>query len=157
MRKVAATLVWVLAAFVHGQTWAQAKPGLNILVEDLNANAIKCGINQSSIESIAALTLRNNGIRVTNNESGVPYLGLVATVLSLPTSGCAVSYSVNIFGFIPMPAGGIGGLKASHMPFTVRAQLCHRGAVLIMRSGDSSYFLEGVERLVKSCLDSLTY
>src|SRR5712691_10794799 len=100
-RVLAGILIWSVSA------GAQQKPSVQIVVEQLGQDATVCGIDRSSIESITALTLRNNGIQGGASRSN-PYLYIQATVgatrnLNNNVTGC-VAHAVAEMRFLgPAP------------------------------------------------------
>ena len=71
-------LIAVLAGILmwSASAGAQQRPKLHILIEDTGQDGLSCGINEPSIASIAALTLRNNGIESDSLVASdhIPYL-----------------------------------------------------------------------------------
>src|SRR6058998_2706780 len=113
--KFAILLVFALLWNVSAE--AQQKLRLGILVEETDQDAARCGITKSNIESIAALTLRNNGVVVATDLTN-PYLYLLVTVLPTAARGCAFHFSASVRGhstldFAQQPLGGVKGRKGS--------------------------------------------
>lgn len=74
---------------------AQAQePHLGVLVGNLDQDAETCGFQSSSIESVATLTLRDNGIKPTRYRTD-PFLYLKVTAINTP-SGCVFSADVSV-------------------------------------------------------------
>jgi hypothetical protein len=131
---------------------AQQRPQLGIVVETLGANATACGFSESSIESIAALTLRNNGI-ATTKELGVPYLYVNVVALVIGNIGCTFHLEVSVRTFLQgQPAG-----KFKSRNFSITS-LCDKGTIAAAPPAEtSSLLLRTVETNVKLCLGELEY
>lgn len=144
-----ATLLWSVASS------AQERPTLQVLIEDLDQEAAACGIDQRSLESIAALTLRNNGIQVV--ASTIPYLYVQLTVIAIRNTannviGCANNVMITVRALGPAPLGRFKPRK------WVGTNLCMSSAVI---SGPVSDFSKRtndmLEQHIKICLGELDY
>jgi hypothetical protein len=144
----------VVLSFGNAQAFAQqTRPQLSIIVETLDQDATNCGITKDSIESIARLTLRNNGVATASAQTN-PWLYIAPTVLA----NCAFHMQVSVQGMAPLDlAAGttsLGGFK-SKMRLTT---LCSQNSVSsATRSGAPAQFLNMLETNLKLCLGSLEY
>jgi hypothetical protein len=152
VRVLTGTLIWSVSA------GAQQRPNVEIVVEELNRWAAVCGIDKSSIKSIAALTLRNNGINGGASNSD-PYLYIRTMVHAIHTlsnnvTACVVYAEVHLRSFAPAPATRfkVRGQKA------VSTILCESGGI---DSGPissiSRQLNDSLEQYVKLCLGQLDY
>ena len=151
---LAFTLLW-------GETVdAQEKPRLHVAVEQLGRSALACGIDQSSIESIAALTLRNNGIH-PSVQSTNPFLNVQVAVQPARTGnnllGCFLNIDVSVRGLregsdIHMSMGQFKArVVAAHL-------LCEAGhSVVGAVSETPSLLTRALEQSIKLCLGELEY
>jgi len=134
----------------------QQRPQLRVLVEDLDEVAAKCGVSKSQLESIATLTLRNNGIQVVN-ETTNPFLAVVTTFIPTAARGCAFYTRVSVQGLSQsdIAKGPIGVFKARSRSHTV---LCEQSALRIgPKVGIMGDMTEELENNIKQCLGQLDY
>jgi hypothetical protein len=158
--KTLAVAVLAVALLWSRPSSAQEKPGLEVIIEDLNEHATPCGISKLSMESVASLTLRNNGIRVAHQFTN-PHLYLLATPMAMVTKGdkpvgCAAFLRVSVRGYLTESAlPSLGGFRARSLPLV---ELCSSG--LLLTGPESTFgtrFTDALERQVKSCLGQLEY
>ena len=149
---LAVLLLWSVPA------GAQQKPGLHVIVEELSQDASTCGIGQSSIESIAALTLRNNGIHVVANSN--PYFYVQATVMAVQSASgrilrCDTNIYVTVQG-ISSAQGAMGGFK-SRQGYGKIVFCSSSGLSSDSVSEAGHYVLISLENHIKLCLGELEY
>jgi len=138
-----------------GAIAAQQKPILSISIEDPDQDALNCGVTKDAIESIAALTLRNNRIQVST-ATVFPNLYVQTAALRTAAAGCAFHLSVSVRTYFPLPKNEGRGFKP--MAGSVSADLCHRGGIyLASQGGASRHILDALEVLIKLCLGQLDY
>ena len=158
--KTLAVAVLAVAFLWSSPSRAQEKPGLEVIIENLNDHATPCGISKLSMESVAALTLRNNGIRLMHQFTN-PHLYLLATPVAMVTKGdkpvgCAVFLRVTVRGYVAdssLPS--LGGFKARSLPVV---ELCSSG--LLLTGPESTFgtrFTDALERQIRACLGQLEY
>ena len=136
---------------------AQKKPILQVMVEDTNEAATRCGITKSGIESIAALTLRNNGIQATTAVTD-PYLYVVVTALSGSSSACLFNTLAQVRTIVPMPLNRVVEFKNRKSPNFASALLCSSGGVATTSQGRAAIYVQEVlESDIKDCLGKLEY
>jgi hypothetical protein len=146
----------VAIGLLSGTVGAQQKPSLQVLVEELDPDARICGLSKSSIEPIAMLTLRNNGIHVVPMSN--PFLYVHATVLVMRRGseviGCAVSSRVDVRALLPQKR--LSGVKSrGSMAATV---LCETSSLMSgPSSGMESQYFNSLEQDIKLCLGKLDY
>ena len=148
---VAITLLW------SASSGAQNKPSLQIVSEDPQGDAAQCGIDKSGIESIAALTLRNNGIQAVTDFNKA-HLYLNTTTLTTASGACAVNYDVAVRTYLPMPPSGIDGFMPRKGRTFAKVELCRRGGLLIVPrvvAAENTY--QKLENVIKLCLGELEY
>lgn len=155
---VALALLWNVAAE------AQQKPRIHIVVEELEQgsapqSAAHCGITKSSLESIAALTLRNNGILATTDKADVerPYLYVVVMALQPTTGICVFATEVSVQGFSASNVArqAIGGFKARRLSHTVLCEEHRIDSAPVAVAGAT--LLKHLESMIKLCLGALEY
>ena len=150
-------LIAVLALLWSVSSGAQQRPSLAIVIETLDQDAVSCGVYKSSLESIAALTLRNNGIQVAESLSN-PYLYIQPIVLMAESggimTGCAVGLNVEVNISVLAP-------KARFKPKGdkwVSTAVCEKSGLFL---GPTSSIVKQVndqlEKLIKLCLGELDY
>lgn len=131
---------------------AQQKPVLRIMVEELDAEAIRCGITESAIESIAALTLRNNGILVSSKAD--PFLYVVINAMDIGNSRCVINLGVSVNVFRRQTP--IGGFNSRSGVATI--EFCRQSVVGHTSQSRGAIFVsQGLENQIKICLGNLEY
>lgn len=151
---LAGPLVLGLLMLGMGVAKGNDAPSMNILVEDLEEEAARaCGIDESSIESIATLTLRNNGIQVSAEDHPV-YLYVHVTMI-VNNAGCIANLRVSVVSDL-FPKASLDGFKPRSRAAT--AELCVKGVLLTeSRGGMRDKILSKVEENTKLCLGELEY
>lgn len=124
---------------------------IDLVVERLDEDAQRCGINTNDIESVGRLTLRNNGIQV--NSSSRDYLYIAVLVLGSASSQQCVA-SLNLSFLVPAVAST--KVFASKLPIT--AAVCEKHTVFAYsRSKIAEALGVSIERNIKLCLGQMTY
>ena len=153
MRKLILGVILATTILWTGSSAAQERPKLGILIESLSEGAATCGINKSSLELIAALTLRNNGVQV-EPKPGNPYLYVQVSTLATPSGVCFTNTTVFINFLESAPTGRFkpkGGGR-------VTANLCMQGAQdFSPASSHSKIINDTLEQGIKLCLGALDY
>ena len=140
-------------------------PSLQIVVSPIRDDAIECGINGSSIEDVAALTLRNNGIDVIANSGGNkdahvvvehnPVLVISANVLR-PPGNCIANLVIEIKEAVAPEHEHTG--RFSPRDGGVWAVLCSSGTLMTVPAENASqHFYRNVAANVRGCLRQLKY
>jgi hypothetical protein len=157
-RSRAVAIGFGVAFFLSGSVaCSQTKPTLQVLVEDLPPDAQICGVNESSVKSISALTLRNNGIQAAASSTN-PYLYVNITATRVVQGdrvlGCAVYYDVSVRGSVP---NTLRDFKARESTFS--AILICRSSRLVVESVSTvaSSVTRRIEEEIKLCLGKLEY
>lgn len=146
----------ISAACLFGHTiHAQGRPELQVVVEDMGAASERCGLAKTSLESIAALTLRNNGVRVGTNTNPFVYVMVNPMVVGMGNRelGCAIHVDVSVRAFIfdESVRNGIGS-KNKYITY------CSSGQIMTSTMVGTAGLVENaIERLTKICLGQLTY
>ena len=157
-------LLLALALLWNVATQAQQKPRIQIVVEEPGQgpapqSAARCGITRSSLESIAALTLRNNGILATTDKAEVdkPYLYVVVMNLQPTTGICVFATEVSVQGFSASNVArqAIGGFKARRLSHTVLCQEHRIDSAPVAAAG--TIVQKHLEGMIKLCLGALEY
>ena len=113
-----------------GETF-DARPGaelrglknLGILVEDLSAQAVACGLNHDLLESALSKRLADGGFAVRKNsdEDTYVYVNVMTTTVSAGT--CVSRYDVFLY------THGTANLSYRDQPVLVQVSLMHRGGI----------------------------
>jgi hypothetical protein len=140
-----------------GVTTAQQKPGISLVIEQTNEPAVSCGITKSGIDSIAALTLRNNGIRVASSSTGTPFMWIQVVGLHPSSTRCSYFTNLSVRTYISLSPKGGGDFKPRNGP-VVPAVLCEQTVLGTIDQGNAAmYFSNSLENLIKLCLGELDY
>ncbi len=141
-----------LVAMSSTSLFAQTRPSLQILVENLSSDDARCGITESIIRTSATLTLRNN--RISVSKQTYPYLYINVISLYLPNiDSCAFSGSASIR--TPQPAQERNGLKSNS---SERVLLCNQAGMGVgPRTGIPKQVSEMVAGHVSACLVDIDY
>lgn len=154
-------LLLALALLWNPTAEAQQRPRLAVLVQQLDEEAARCGIYTSSIESIAALTLRNNGILADTGITNPALYVLTTVYAAQDTRGvvrrCVFGLMVSVRGFRSSDSARapIGGFNSRGRTFSV---LCEHGGTFVSSQSDAGTFLaQHLENNIKLCLGDLEY
>jgi len=140
-----------------GPAGAQQQPSLQVLVGELDKDSQTCGISASAIEAVAALTLRNNGIRVVPKSNPYLYIQLSTHPIRIEDAmpGCAVHTLVQVRGINKTAKPDFNGFKAKYGAGTV---LCQNGSLAVWRrSNIETPFATELGWRIKYCLGQLDY
>lgn len=157
-RSVAVSLVVAAVVALTGAPYAlaQEKPQLQIRLESLVEQELKCGLNEASIVSIAALTLRNSGIPTVPRASSFPYfLYISVTGLFQDRTGlCIINLHVSV-----RKQGELGTGLFRHRTGVTGVLVVAEAGTLITRnqSEANAYFLTRLEQIIKEVLGKLEY
>jgi hypothetical protein len=125
---------------------------MRVVVEVLDADALACGIQTASVESLTALTLRNNGVRPVMPPGRASPFIYVRPVVIRGGSVCIVSLTISV-----RDDGGshsVGGVKRSD-GFHVLV-LCEASALFTGTTATLA-FTNRLEEQIKLCLGKLDY
>jgi len=146
----------ILAVLASVNAHAQQKPQLSVQVYISSEDAAaKCGITKPGLESILALTLRNNGVEAAA-ETTNPLLHFRVGVLNLDDS-CVFSLEASVKGFrnSDRAKDPLGAFKARSYTNTV---LCSSGYYGVWNRSDiAAKLLREAETATKVCLGQLAY
>ena len=146
-------LIGFIALVISVAAVAQQRPSLAVLVEDIDSDGIRCGLSKSALESIATLTLRNNGIQVGSDFRG-PYLAVETTALPNGNTGCVVNITMKI-KTIRLP-DAISIIKPRRDYLEVI--FCYQGNLLMgANAGMAKRVNDALENQIKICLGTLDY
>jgi hypothetical protein len=154
MQKIVCALALVSMASAAA---AAAPPTLNIAVDGADDSAARCGLDPSSIESQIALTLRANGIRVSEKLTN-PHLYVNLNFSVLPGDICSGSIAVAVEGYSDDDLSGaaLGEFQSRKDRVT---QLCSAGGSVAhtLNAEAGRDFLADLEALIKTCIGKLDY
>ena len=151
MALLAITLLW------SGAITAQQKPSIDLASISTDSAAHRaCGILDSSLRSIATLTLRNNGISVEGSSLQMVTIDTIVVTLN---NGCAVSLMVKFNAAMTRDevAGALRGM-AFKPRRAVSLNICEQRILLTGPSHDMGQRVgASLEESIKLCLGELTY
>ena len=135
------TVLLVLAAPPTAQTPEQDRlkgiTDVQILIEDPNADDVRCGISEGLLNAAVTKALLDNGIRIRNEALFIPYLYVNTTTLYFDnTDQCVTNLRVELYVSL--------NATPSHSPTEVfgRFDLAHRA---VIRSSVRSAHGQGVK------------
>jgi hypothetical protein len=96
---------------------------LGILVEDLSAQAVACGLNHDSIESALSKRLTDGGFAVRRNSDEDTYVYVNVMTTTLSTGACVSRYDAFLY------THGTAKLSYHDQPVLVQVSLMHRGGI----------------------------
>lgn len=151
-------LVLLLFGLFSCNIAAQTAPKLKIIIEDMDEDAIKCGISKYDLEATAKLTLRNNRISPVENPSElVASLYIALNVIRLNTGqGCVWNLNTSVYSFSQsdLTMNPLRGFSAKGR----KTVLCDRNSLGVSNAGRaSSAIFGGVEQTIKLCLGEMEY
>ena len=97
--------------------------GLGILVEDLSAQAVACGLNHDTIESALTKRLTESGFAVRKNSDEDTYLYVNVMTTSVSNGTCVSRYDVFLY------THATANLSYRDQPVLVQVSLMHRGGI----------------------------
>jgi hypothetical protein len=96
---------------------------LGILVEDLSAQAVSCGLNQAAIEGALSKRLTSGGLSVRRNSDEDTYVYVNIMTNSLPNGQCVSRYDAFLY------THATSKLSYHDQPVLVQVSLMHRGGM----------------------------
>jgi hypothetical protein len=96
---------------------------VGILVEDLSAQAVACGLSQDAIEGALSKRLTNGGLAVRRNSDEDTYVYVNIMTTSLPTGLCVSRYDLFLY------THATAKLSYREQPVLVQVSLMHRGGI----------------------------
>jgi hypothetical protein len=145
---LAGTLMWSSSA------GAQQRPKLHLVIEDPGQNELSCGVDKPSIASIAALTVRNNGIEPVESLD-VPWLQVQLTFIPISSRVCAYNIHVQVMDYQPISTTTFSRRKN---PGRAEVVFCTSGGIYSGPTyGILKHTSETIEQHVKLCLGELNY
>ena len=96
---------------------------LGILVEDLSAQAVACGLRQDAIESALSKRLTNGGLAVRRNSDDDTYVYVNIITTGLPNGLCVSRYDAFLY------THATAKLSYREQPVLVQVSLMHRGGI----------------------------
>lgn len=96
---------------------------LGILVENLSAQAVACGLSQDAIEGALSKRLTNGGLAVRRNSDDDTYVYVNIMATSLPNGQCVSRYDAFLY------THATAKLSYREQPVLVQVSLMHRGGV----------------------------
>ena len=96
---------------------------LGVLVEDLSAQAVACGLNRDAIESALSKRLTDGGLTVRRNSDDDTYVYVNIQTTSLPNGACASRYDAFLY------THATAKLSYRDQPVLVQVSLMHRGGI----------------------------
>ena len=96
---------------------------LGILVEDLSAQAVACGLNHDAIETALSKRLTDGGFTVRKNSDEDTYVYVNVMTTTLPTGTCVSRYDAFLY------THATANLTYRDQPVLVQVSLMHRGGI----------------------------
>jgi hypothetical protein len=96
---------------------------LGILVEDLSAQAVACGLNHDAIETALSRRLTEGGFSVRRNSDDDTYLYVNIMTTSMPNGTCVSRYDAFLY------THATANLSYRDQPVLVQVSLMHRGGI----------------------------
>jgi hypothetical protein len=96
---------------------------LGVLVEDLSAQAVGCGLNQETIESAVSRRLTDGGFTVRKNSDDDTYVYVNVITNSLSNGTCVSRYDAFLY------THATAKLSYRDQPVLVQVSLMHRGGI----------------------------
>ena len=96
---------------------------LGILVEDLSAQAVACGLNHDAIEAALSKRLTDGGFTVRRNSDEDTYVYVNVMTTTLPTGTCVSRYDAFLY------THATANLTYHEQPVLVQVSLMHRGGI----------------------------
>jgi hypothetical protein len=96
---------------------------LGVLVEDLSAQAVACGLSQDAIERALSARLTSGGLAVRRNSDDDTYVYVNIMTSSLPTGLCVSRYDAFLY------THATARLSYRDQPVLVQVSLMHRGGI----------------------------
>jgi hypothetical protein len=133
---------------------AQPRPSLEILIEDLEPAAARCGIVESTLRTLVTLTLWSNQISASKEKSD-PFLHLSLNVIFLENvDSCTFNIKTRVTSVqVPRKRNGLQTARGGEV--VVLCEMSGMGAG--SRNGISKQVSEAVEQQVRNCLADLEY
>ena len=116
---------------------------LGILVEDLSAQAVACGLNHDAIEGALSKRLTSAGLTVRRNSDDDTYVYVNIMTTNLPSGMCVSRYDAFLY------THGTAKLSYRDQPVLVQMSLMHRGGIDIgAPTGHGMAVERGLEKYV---------
>jgi hypothetical protein len=96
---------------------------LGILVEDLGAEAVACGLNHDAVENALSKRLTDGGFVVRKNTDDDTYVYVNIITSSLPNGTCVSRYDAFLYTY------ATAKLSYHEQPVLVQVSLIHRGGI----------------------------
>lgn len=157
MLSVCLIVVAVLSLSLPLNALGQEKPKLGLVIEDLSERAKACGLAEATIEPLAVLTLRNNGIEVSKTSDFPFYLYIRATGGHIKARdgsvlGCVFSLDIAVERGMHWTTGTFRPRKPAAL------RLCQSSSLdAVGKSDNGKTVFEEIEQHIKLCLGQLDY
>jgi hypothetical protein len=116
---------------------------LGILVEDLSAQSVACGLNHDSIESALSKRFTDGGFAVRRNSDEDTYVYVNVMTTTLSTGACVSRYDAFLY------THGTAKLSYHDQPVLVQVSLMHRGGIgSSAPTGHAAAVVHGLENYV---------
>ena len=96
---------------------------LGVLVENLSAQAVACGLNQDAIEGAVSKRLTNGGFAVRRNSDDDTYVYVNIMTTNMPNGLCVSRYDAFLY------THATARLSYREQPVLVQVSLMHRGSI----------------------------
>ena len=141
------------AVFLSTQARAQTRPSLEVVIEDTDDNARKCGISDKSMLDAVSTALRENRVSIVADSN--PFYVLNLNIIH-PDLNKNCTYSVNVKIIYAKRGGQYGNFKTKSGDEIIT--LCIKDQMGFSLVPDTSRIVSGFIRdMTKACLSELTY
>src|SRR5262249_5954091 len=96
---------------------------LGVLVEDLSAQAVACGLNHDALESAVSKRLTDGGFTVDKNSDEDTYVSVTVLTTTRPRGACGSRYDTFLY------THATANLSYRDQPVLVQVSLMHRGGI----------------------------
>jgi hypothetical protein len=96
---------------------------LGVLVEDLSAQAVACGLNHEALENTVSKRLTDGGFSVRKNSDEDTYVYVNIMTTTLPSGTCVSRYDAFLY------THATANLSYRNQPVLVQVSLMHRGGI----------------------------
>lgn len=120
---------------------------LGVVLEDLSADAAKCGLKQDALESAIEKHLADAGLHVERNSDDDTYLYVNVNTVSASPTLCVSRYDVTLYSHTASK------LSYTVSPVLLQVELLHRGGIA---GGGPAVHADGVTKGVLEYVDQFT-
>ena len=156
MSRLCIATALILTTMGPMSAYAQTKPTLQIIIEEIGEPAEKCGVNKQTLRAPAVLTLRNNGISVSDAGTE-PHLYIQAIMLAV-NNMCTWSLSIQIRDYESATMRGRFKKNRAELSGLEAILMCSETSLGVStKNGVVKQLSDFVEQSLKLCLSKVDY